>query len=436
VLYGLGQVLFGRRAVGVATAWYFAVSPWAVHRSRFAIPPSLVPTMVALTLLALVWAARARRPPAGVLGAVLAGLTVATYQAMRLYVPLLVGCWVWLYRDRLLRWRPQMLALSALAFLVTAGPVYYLALADPDGRTRWRQVSLFEREPVTPATLIRQYRAYVSPRVFLLSGNGHPAQTPTPSGRGVELLSVVPFLLAGGVSLIGTAAGRNRLGRRPALLLLAALVLYPLPGVLTVGAPHLGRAAHLIPLLALLVGVGGASLWDGALRLRRRLGKRLGSPVLVGLGALTLGVVAYELGLRYRDYYAQYARRPAVLWYYQYGLAEALAYARARRAEYDVIWVTGANQGYMYELFHGRWAPSDVHDLLRVRRSPGRLNEVAALGKYRFGNPPGPRLADRRLLHTVTDPNGSASCLISAGRTPEGQRVMVIEHLWRPPAAP
>lgn len=434
VLYGLGKVLFGRTAVGVAAAWYLAVSPWAVHRSRFAIPPSLVPTMVALTLLMLVWAVRARRPRAGLVGAMLAGLTVATYQAMRLYVPLLLGVWAWLYRDRLLRWKRDVLALAALAFLVTAGPVYYLAVADPDGRTRWNQVSLFRREHVTARTLVRQYRAYVSPRVFLLSGNGHPAQTPTPPGKGVELLSMVPLLVAGGVSLVLAVAGRKRLDRRPARLLLWALVLYPVPGVLTVGAPHLGRAAHVIPLLALLAGLGGTALWDAASRLRRRLGEPRGPAVLVGLGALGLGIVVLELGLRYRDYFTEYARRPAVLWYFQYGLADALAYARARRAEYDVIWVTGANQGYMYELFHGRWSPSDVHHLLQVRRSPGRLNAVEGIGMYRFGAPSTVRLADPRLLHTVRDPTGRVTCLISSGRGADGKRAMVIEHLWRPPS--
>ena len=58
LVYRLGVELLGSRAVGVGAAWLLAVSPWHVHMSRWAIPPALVPTMVALLLFALAWAGR------------------------------------------------------------------------------------------------------------------------------------------------------------------------------------------------------------------------------------------------------------------------------------------------------------------------------------------------------------------------------------------
>src|ERR1043165_3883903 len=49
VVYLLAYELFKRPALGLAAAFTIALSPWAVARSRFAIPPALVPLLVALT---------------------------------------------------------------------------------------------------------------------------------------------------------------------------------------------------------------------------------------------------------------------------------------------------------------------------------------------------------------------------------------------------
>src|SRR3990170_1635409 len=50
LVYLLGTALFGRRSIGVLGAWVLALLPWHVHLSRWAIPPTIVPTMILLTL--------------------------------------------------------------------------------------------------------------------------------------------------------------------------------------------------------------------------------------------------------------------------------------------------------------------------------------------------------------------------------------------------
>ena len=430
-MYLLGVELFRRPVVGLVAAWYMALSPWAVHRGRFAIPPSIVPTMVTLTMLAIVWAVRRRSGRMAVAAAVAAGLTTAAYPTMKLYVPLLLLAALWAFRRGLVQLGARRIALAVVVYLVIAGPIYYLSLGVPGGQTRWQQVTVLGKGH-PPAFFVHQYRAYFSPRVFLLEGQDHPAQAPTPSGRGVELLSMAPFLVAGGLCVLLAAFKRDE-GERSeapfAQFLLLALLLYPIPGALTERAPHLNRGIHLIPLLALFVAVGAVAsarllgrAFDRAAPAWRRRGMAVAA-------LLAVTVVGAELLGRYRDYFTSYARRAGVLSYFQYGQEQAMTYALAHEAEYDSVWVSGGNQSYMFLLFHGRWPPRDAQRALRVRRVAGSWNRVDGIGKFHFGSLPPEALTNLPLLQTVRDPNGAATWEIRGGRSAAGQRVLVLSNL-------
>jgi 4-amino-4-deoxy-L-arabinose transferase-like glycosyltransferase len=423
ILYLLARVLFDRRAVALLAAWLIALSPWHVHLSRWAIIPTVVPTMTALTLLLLVWAVRRRSARGIVAAGLVAGFTVAGYHAMKLYVPLLLGAVAAVYARTLARMNREALAYAAVVFLIIAGPILYLTVRDPGGGARLAQTSVFRAREVDALVLARQYLAYFSPRFLFVAGDGDPMHTP--AGAGVAPWATLPLLVAGLVWL-GWAALRPAPSwtRGAARLLLLALVLYPAPGMLTVPTPHTLRAAHLLPLLALIGGVGGVALWD--------CGRRLLAPVapavrwgaaaaVLAAGALALG----ELAGRYHHYFTAYPR--AVARHFQYGLREALAYARAHEQEYDEIWVTDANQPYIYVLFFSRWPPSDVHRHLVVRRDPPAFNEVQAIGRYRFGPLPDTTAAALAPLFTVFDPAGRAAYTVRGGAV-DGRRLLFIHR--------
>ena len=428
-IYLLGVELFRRPAVGLVAAWYIALSPWAVHRGRFAIPPSIVPTMVTLTMLAIVWAVRRRSGRMAVAAAVAAGLTTAAYPTMKLYVPLLLLAALWVFRRGLLELGGRKIARAVVVYLLIAGPIYYLSVGVPGGQTRWQQVTVLGKGH-PPAFFVHQYRAYFSPRVFLLEGSEHPAQTPTPSGHGVELLSMAPFLVAGGLWVVLAALERRERREAPfAQFLLLALLLYPIPGALTTRAPHLNRGIHLIPLLALFVAVGAVALAHLLGRAFDRVAPAWRRRGMAVAALVSIAVIGAELAGRYRDYFTRYARRAAVLTYFQYGQQQAMTYALAHEAEYDSVWVSGGNQSYMYLLFHGRWPPRDAQRALRVRRVPGSWNQVDGIGKYRFGSLPRGTAPTLPLLETVRDPNGTAAWEIRGGRSATGERVLVLTSL-------
>jgi 4-amino-4-deoxy-L-arabinose transferase-like glycosyltransferase len=424
IVYRLGVELFDRTSLGLIAAWLIAVSPWHVHRSRFANPAAVVPTMVALLLLALVWTLR-RQSSRGVIAvAIISVLTIASYPTMKLYVPLLLLAATLIYYRSIRRLSAESI-ICALAILVLfAGPIFYLSIFDPGGRARFDQISVFNR-PVTASLLVRQYASYFSPRVFFISGNGHPGQTPTPPGAGVEPLSTLPLLLSGLLWLTAVAARSSSPGatRQSGIFVLSAVALYPVAATLTVqDVPHLGRAAQVIPLLAITCGAGAVALADAAARLRPDTWKRyvIAGAVMLG-GGLTV-----ELVQRFRDYFERYSKREAVIEYFQYGLPDAVAYVRAHEKDYDQIWMTNDNQTYIYLLFFGSWPPSDVHRNLVVRRDPPQFNEVDAIGKYRFGVPPNGMVNGLRLVYSISDPVGRTAYQISRGETANRDRILVV----------
>jgi 4-amino-4-deoxy-L-arabinose transferase-like glycosyltransferase len=429
ILYLLGVELFRRRSMGLVGAWYMALSPWAVHRSRYAIPTSLVPTMVALTLLAIIWTIRRRSPRGLVASGIAAGLTIASYPTMKLFIPLLLLATVVIFGRRLWRISHEALVYAIVAFTIIAGPIYFLSLADPGARMRMEQVSIFRGGKGSLVTLARQYASYFSPRVFFVSGSPHAAHAPSPPGTGVELRILTPFVLAGLLWLLIAASRKLRSADvHPARYALAGLLLYPAPAAVTITSANLQRGAQLLPFLALLAAVGAVGLGDVARRLLARVPRPGRRWIVVIAGGLLAVALVVELGARYRYYFRDYPKRPIVLDYFQYGLDEALAYAGAREPEEDIIWVDGANEGYIYVLYVGRTDPSLVHRSLQVEREPGVFNEVSTMGKYRFGAPAGFIAADLALVHTVYDPGGRPVWEIRGGTVAPQGRVLVVRR--------
>ncbi|HEY8601993.1 MAG TPA: glycosyltransferase family 39 protein [Thermomicrobiales bacterium] len=418
LLYWLGRELFGQQRLGVAAAWIIALSPAHTSLSRWAIPPTLVPTFVTLTLLAVVWAIRRRSDRGIVVACIAAALTILAYPTMKLYVPLLGLATVIVYWRTLLHFRREALAYGAIALVLLAGPTYYLSTRDPGGRARLAQESIFSQAnlQVDAPFLARQYFSYFSPSYLFAPGYGDQMHLP---GRfGVDPRALAPLLLLGLLALIFGVMRRNGeeakwfpwLQRQPAALLLLAIICYPIPGSLTRPAPHLLRGAQYFPLAALCAAIGIAVLSEGVARL---IAGRQQALMRVALATLLLVPALPEVVTRQRYYFTAYG--DSVVWHYQYGLHEALEFAIAQQARYDEIWIDRTNQPYIYVLFYTRADPSAVHTGLQVRRQPPYFNSVGAFGKYRFGDPANGGQMALPVLYTIARPTGQIRYEVRGG---------------------
>lgn len=433
LVYALTNELFQRPWASVLAAWYIAVSPWHVHRSRFAVPPAIVPTMVALTMLTLLWAIRRHSSRGLVAVGVVSALTVLSYPTMKLYIPVLLLAALGIYRRELLKMDRESILYAFVLFIVIAGPALYVSIADPGGRARFEQVSALKSRHLSPLFLARQYESYFSGRTLFISSNGHPGETPTPPGYGIELRSTVPFLAIGIIWLLALVArSSTRRERQSALMLLGALALYPLPGALTVPTypPYVGadmsRATHVIPLLAIVAAVGTFASMRWIKTMLERFSVRTGHIVWSVLAIFVAGSFTYELAIRYNYYFNSYMYKANVLSYFQYGMQQWVQYVRLHEAAYNTIWITPYNQPYIFVLFYNQWSPNDVHQRLILARNPPAFNRVLTLGRYHFDSPPRAFTNHLHVLTTIYDPGGRPEYEVLGGRTKYGGRIMWI----------
>jgi len=422
-VFGLAVLLFQRPAAGVVAAWLLALSPFHVHLSRWAVIPSLVPTMVALTLLVFVWAMRNRNERAFVLAAFLACVTMATYHSMKLYVPLALVPAFLIYHRTILSLKLEALVYAALVFAALAGPIMWLTLRDPAGGARFAQTSVFEQSDGNLGIVIEQYARFFSPSFWLTRGSNDLMQVPS---GGIELWFVVPLILLGLVWLARAVIRADGWLRSSALLLSALVLLYPLPGSLTVPAPDALRGAHVITLAALLGAAGVVALyeWLTSLLARRERNLRLGvSALVVTVFALGIG---YDLQHRFVHYFGGYGEE--VESSFHYGLKDALDYAFEHEDAYDEVWVLpDVHNPYIYVLFYKRWSPDDVHSNLVLTRDPPEWNVVHAIGRYRFDEPSGFLLSDLTLVTSSRYSDGRPAYDVLDG-TVSGRRLLVVHR--------
>lgn len=425
LVYALGTRLSQRRSVGLTAAWILAVLPWSVHLSRWAIIPSTVPTMIAAAMLASVWALQTGSRRGIVLAAIVAGITTASYHAMKVYVPLLVLLAAAVYWRELWRMRWEPLVYAGLVLIVLAGPSLYLTLRDPGGGARLAQTSVFNDSSFSLGLMARQYGSYFSPGFWFASGDGDPMHLPP--GQGPFPWVSAPFLLTGIATLSWTALrGARSSAKKGAVFLLGAILLYPIPGSITVPSPHVLRAAHVIPIGAMVAGVGAVAIAD--LVSRYRVARPRLAFAAAGLAFVVVLSVSVELAGNYRFYFGAY--RDEVAEQFHSGAGEALAYVDQHDPEVDEIWLPGdMNSVYIYVLFYRRWSPEDVHRNLVVHRDPPNWNRVESIGKYRFGDPP--QFLANGVRYTSRLPDGTAAYEVISGSS-EAKRVLVLRQAAQP----
>jgi 4-amino-4-deoxy-L-arabinose transferase-like glycosyltransferase len=419
----LAVLLFQRPAAGVIAAWLIALSPFHVHLSRWAVIPSLVPTMVALTLLAFVWAMRNRNERAFVLAALLACLTMATYHSMKLYVPLALIPAFLIYRRTIFALKLEALFYAALIFVALAGPILWLTLRDPAGGARFAQTSVFDQGDGSLSTVISQYLSYFSPGFWLTRGSNDLMQVPS---GGIELWVVVPLILCGLAWLVFHAVrGRDAWLRSSGLLLVALLLLYPIPGSLTIPAPDALRGAHVIILAALFAAAGAIAVyeWLQSMLANRERTLRIGATAFV-VTVFLLGF-GYDLQHRFAHYFGGYGEEVEPS--FHYGLKDALDYAFAHEDEYDEIWVLpDVHEPYIYVLFYRQWPPDDVHSNLVLTRDPPEWNVVHAIDKYHFDDPSGFSLSDLTVVTQSRYSDGRPAYDVLEGNV--GSKRLLVVH--------
>jgi 4-amino-4-deoxy-L-arabinose transferase-like glycosyltransferase len=429
-VYGLARELTNRSSIALAAAVLAAVSPWAVHYSRYALLPITAMALGPLTLWCALAALRKRNGHALVAAGALAGLTMLGYHTLKLYVPLLGLVFVLLFWRDVLKMPRWSLVYSAIVTLFLMGPSLFMTLRDPEVGSRNNYLSITSREDFGLRLLLEQYWSYTSPEFLFQHGDGDA--THTMPGYGMEFRFLAPPLVIGiGVMIwrLGRPASPLSDRRRNALLLLA-MILAPLPGALT-QFQAANRATTLVPLLAIVGGIGFVSAADGVGWLTDGIERTWR---WLAIGAIAVGSFALagmEVVDRYQYYFREYPSDYGATWGFHDGLLEAIEVAVTYEDEVDEIWIADANQPYIFLLFGQHIPPEQVQGAL-VDTDPSPIVwQVSQYGKYHFGdNYAGPPdwlpIDDLQTVFTSEHEEGAVYYEVRVGTLDDGRRVALV----------
>lgn len=438
VMYVLAKLLFSQAWIGVAAAWTVALLPWHVAASRWVHPSSLVPVVTALLIYALAKAAKDQDGTWLVVAALFAAMGLATYPSLRAYVGILVGAaivswWPW-YRAIPLK----TILLAAMLLGAVALPTFVFLFLDEAGGMRFREVSVFtENSFYLPAGtdvdarfLARQYADYFLPD-FLLRDDGEYYPRVLPRGVGVLPVAVAAMALAGVVGMLRTIfRPPDRWQRSVAMFLLIALVLYPLPGAVSVPSPASVRVIHGIPPIVLSAVFGGYWLYTVVLN-RVNWQSRIGRRAMLAIGAGVIVVLFVAQSAQHLDrYFSRYGDESATD--FHDGFEEAVNFALRNQQLYDEIWIAHVNEPYIYFLFQGQMDPAGARERFTILRDPNGYNWVTELDNFRFTAriwlPPPADIPVEEMVTTFQThyPNGEVAYEIRTGEVPNRGMVMLV----------
>ena len=382
-VYFLAKELFHQQKIALFAAFLVAISPWSIYYSRLAFRANLFPLVFCLGLLFFCrsW----HKPYYLIISSLCFGLSLHTYSAARVFVPLfLLGLVAICYR-RLLK-TPLITIVSITIFL--AAFLFLLQFwLSPQGTTRLAETGI----ETNIFLLLLYYLSYLEPVFLFFYGDFSVRRSVTTIGIGQlyiwEIMTVITGLLA----------LKKQLTIESKIIWLW-LFLYPIPAALT-EEQHAIRSIIGMPLFAIISSYGFWLLFE-----------RLTNNNKSKLRALLLSAIALCFCYHLYAYY-NYARSKISdtgVGHWQYGIGEALTYAEDN---YQCIVVSNKfKRVNMYILFYTKYPPA------QYQKSPfdaeaKYFTEPTKLGKY--------TIADIREYHSK---QSNCSFIIEAQELTEFQQ--------------
>lgn len=386
LLHFTGARLF-RPWVGLVAAAMFALAPWTVLVGRYGLGAGLTPLQALLPVAALLLAgyplgdgeARPVRPAWAFAAGVFAGSAGYGFHSMRLYMPLLLAGLALVTPGALRAWAREArgrvaLALLALGFAITFGPLAWASLTDPGMSARWEMTRLWapsDSLAVRVLLVAQRWLEHFGPGFLFVHGDPFPGFAPV--GQGELGWYVLPGLVVGAAFAIAAARRSNA-----ARTLLVLVALYPAGDVVSrYFGPHLLRSALGTPALALLAAYGAVELVRRAFAWSAFAGIALA-------GLLATAGLAQD-GLHMERLFSTYAHDERVLLENQSALWDAARALKPKFAEADAIFCTTSdtNQPWVVLLAGLEYDPRRwFADVKQVERKEFDLYH--RVGKMRF----------------------------------------------------
>lgn len=388
LIYYLARLLFKNKNIALISSLSLSLSIWHVLFSRTALDG--ITAMLFFFLLGLVLYLKNSNK----LSAFFLSLSLYSYSPAKLFVPLFVLCLILVYKLEIKR------LLIFLAILGVLSAPLYLDSIFGASSTRFHDISIFTEPTLSDqvnlsrlqhqiasgitqsvgmspgiydklisnkfilvaGTLVTNYLKSYSPQFLFISGDPQLRHSPSLDFVGqFQVFDFFPAVL--GIAMLFSPFSATRPGK----LLIAWLLLSPLPAALTRdGGMHAGRTFFLLPVISMLIALGIS---------------RLKKPILVSY--VSLSFISYILVF---DYFFTFYRVESAK-AFNYGFSQVASTSFAG----NVIVDAHKENALMSYLFYSRFSPAQFSQML-----PFKYQEfVPGLSAVKINNfyflPPGDR---------------------------------------------
>lgn len=364
VLFSLGVViltfLLARKLsdnleIGLLSSFFVSISPWFFIFSRTGYEAT---AGLMFYLLAIYFFLRANGNANYILVSVTSFILSAySYNSFRFLIPFTFLILI-MYDFKKLRhfsrkdFLPILLSLTIL--IISIIPIYRLYRFDA-GASRLQAIG------GTSVTFITNYLAHFSPDFLLLGDKNPRSQQP---GFGQIYPLELPFLILGFIYILKRKS-------KQVFLLLALLMLAPVPAAITRESPHALRAIAVVPFIHILSAFGAIFLGR-----------------LIKLKYTTIGVIAIFL-IFFINYFLNiisvYPQKTSKDW--QYGYKKIFIDFRDDLSKYDRVIISDEYaQPYIFALFYQKINPN-IFRQTAIRNTVDQwgFSTVSSFGKFEFG---------------------------------------------------
>ncbi|PIS09386.1 hypothetical protein COT75_01770 [Candidatus Beckwithbacteria bacterium CG10_big_fil_rev_8_21_14_0_10_34_10] len=405
-----------------------AISPWHLQFSRAAFEANLA--LFLTSTGAFLFLKSFKKNYLLIFSAGCFGLSLYAYHGARVFSFLLVLILTFVFLKRTLKIKKIILIMALALGLVLSFPLIS-SLKSGQVQQRFQETSVFATlDPVLESNkkiekdrsgvmakvihhrfweysrlFLNQYFTHFSGSFLFLSGDINPRHSIQEFGQLyhweiVTLILGVVFLL-------------KNFKRKQAQLILAWLLIGPVPGAITKAAPHSLRTIFSLPIFMIISSLGLVGLFTAISKSPIYIRKRLinKKPLFLTVGFIILIEFIFYLHFYYHHYPKLYSA------YWQYGLKEAVGFIKENENKYESIYLTNAyGRAYMYYLFYTQMDPLKAQDLVEPYKS---TPDIPRLGKVFFN-----------LEEDSLKKEGSKNLMVgSAGEIPAGRLLKTINFL-------
>ncbi len=378
--------------LGLLSTFFLAISPWSIYISRLGHEANAGFAFGIIAIFCFLKFVKTLKNVYLYFAAIFFSLSFYSYQAEKLFIPLIVALLVIIFREKILR-RKKSIIVAAIIIIAMLLPILRETLSE-NGLARFRGTNTFDvdqREYVNASRerliaqqdgdLIREvinnnriisiqivfinYISHFNPWwLFTNSGADH-FKSP---GMGLLYLFEFPLILAGLIYLF-----RGSFDKKTKLFLLGWVIASPVAASFTTETPHAMRSYNFLPTFQILSSLGLLYL---TLIIKNNIIRKL-------FMFLFAFIIVANLFYFCRQYFIVFPKEQSSS--FQYAMSKATFFVLENDKDYNKIVFSNTDnlhQSYMLFLFYSKYDPLLYHK--QGGTKSGGYSQGHLFGKYEF----------------------------------------------------